>query len=115
MVPDLNIYLAFDQGFEVLGKQAFIRADYNYYGEYKTHFNTRPEDEVPSYSYVNLSGRLEISDQATVSVHLNNVFDKEAIKFKNARSRDAGNTTSQQYIEFLGERSLTVRLDYSFL
>ena len=115
MVPDWNVYLAFDQGFELLGKQAFIRADYNYYGEYKTHFNTRPEDEVPSYSYVNLSGRIEISDQATVSVHLNNVFDKEAIKFKNARSRDVGNTTSQQYIEFLGERNLTVRLDYSFL
>jgi len=114
MVPDWNGYLALDQGFEVFGKQAFVRADYTYYGAYKTHFKTRPEDEVPSYSYVNLSSRIEVSDSVTLSVHLNNVFDKEAIKYKRARSRSESNTAAQEYIEFLSERNLTVRLDYTF-
>lgn len=114
MVPDWNVYLAFDQGFEMLGKQAFVRADYSYYGDYKTHFNTRQEDEVPSYSYVNLSGRIELSDQATLSVHLNNVFDTEAVKYQRARSRSESSTTSQEYMEYLSERNLTVRLDYTF-
>lgn len=115
MVPDWNGYLAFDQGFEVFGKQAFVRADYTYYGAYKTHFKTRPEDEVPSYSYVNLSSRLEVSESVTLSLHLNNLFDKEAIKFKNARSRNDANTSAQEYIEYLSERNVTVRIDYTFL
>jgi outer membrane receptor protein involved in Fe transport len=114
MVPDWNGYLALDQGFEAFGKQAFVRADYTYYGSYKTHFDTRPEDVVPAYSYVNLSSRVELTDAVTLSVHLNNVFDADAIKYKNARSRDAGYTDAQQYIEFLSERNLTVRVDYTF-
>ena len=114
MVPEWNGYLAFDQGFELLGKQAYVRADYTYYGEYKTHFNVRDEDIVPSYSYVNLSGRIELSDSVRLSVHLNNVFDQDAIKYKNARSRSESNLTAQQYIEYLPERNLTVRVDYTF-
>jgi len=114
MVPEWNGYLAFDQGFEVMGKQAFIRADYTYYGEYKTHFNVRDEDVVPSYSYVNLSGRIELSDSVRLSVHLNNVFNTDAISYKRARSRSEDNTTAQQYIDYLSERNLTVRVDYTF-
>jgi outer membrane receptor protein involved in Fe transport len=110
MVPDWNGYLAFDQGFDFFGKQAFVRADYTYYGAYKTHFKISPEDEVPSYSYVNLSSRLEVSESVTLSLHLNNLFDKEAIKYQDA----ASNTLAPQYIEFLNERNLTVRIDYTF-
>ncbi|MDF2178544.1 TonB-dependent receptor [Aliiglaciecola sp. CAU 1673] len=114
MVPDWNAYLALDQGFDLFGKQAYVRADFTYYGEYKTHFNVRDEDIVPSYSYVNLSGRLEVSDDVKLSVHINNLFDKEAEKYRRARSRSESNTTAQQYIDYLEGRSLTVRLDYTF-
>ncbi|WP_372872543.1 TonB-dependent receptor [Shewanella sp.] len=114
MVPDWNAYLALDQGFQLFGKQAYIRADWTYYGEYKTHFNVRPEDVVPSYSYFNLSGRYEVSDNVKLSVHVNNIFDTEAEKYKRARSRNTDNTVAQEYIEFLEGRSITVRLDYTF-
>ena len=114
MVPDWNGYLALDQGFEAFGKQAFVRADYTYYGAYKTHFKTRPEDEVPAYSYVNLSTRMEVTDSVTVSLYLNNVFNTDAVKYNNARSGSDTNTTAQEYIEFLSERNLTLRLDYTF-
>jgi outer membrane receptor protein involved in Fe transport len=113
MVPEWNGYLAFDQGFSILGKEASIRADWTYYGEYKTHFNVKPEDVVPSYNYVNLSARYEVSDDVRLSVHINNIFDKEAIKYKRARSR-SDSTVAQQYIDYLEGRSLTVRLDYTF-
>ncbi|MCC2616299.1 TonB-dependent receptor [Aestuariibacter halophilus] len=102
------------KGYDLFGKQAYVRMDYSYYGEYKTHFNVRDEDVVPSYSYFNLSGRVDVSDDIKLSVHLNNVFDKEAVKYRNARSRSTDNTTAQQYIEYLEGRSLTVRLDYTF-
>lgn len=114
MVPEWNGYLAFDQGFELFGKQASIRADWTYYGEYKTHFNVRKEDVVPSYNYINLSARYEVSDDVRVSVHVNNLFDKEAVKYQNARSRSEDNTVAQQYIDYLEGRTVTVRLDYIF-
>ncbi|GAB3012168.1 TonB-dependent receptor [Bowmanella dokdonensis] len=114
MVPEWNAYLALDQGFDLFGKQAYVRGDFTYYGEYKTHFNTRDEDVVPSYSYFNLSGRIEVTDDVKLSVHINNLFDKEAVKYKAARSRSVDNTTAQQYIDYLEGRSLTIRVDYTF-
>ena len=116
MIPNWNGYLAFDQGFTVFGKQAFVRADYSYYGSYKTHFDVRPEDEVPSYSLVNVSSRIEISDSVTLSVHLNNLFDKEAYKYRRAvaRAEDYDEAVAQEIVEFINERNLTLRVDYTF-
>lgn len=113
MVPESNAYLAFDQAFNIMDKQAFIRADYTYYGEYKTHFDVKEEDIVPSYGYVNLSARLEATEDVTVSFHINNLLDDEAIKYKKARSR-SDSTVAQQYITYLQGRSVSVRLDYTF-
>lgn len=113
MVPEWNGYLALDKTFSLMGKEAAIRADWTYYGDYKTHFNVKPEDEVPSYNYFNLSARYEVSDDVRLSIHLNNVFDKEAVKYKRARSR-SDSTVAQQYIEYLNGRTITVRLDYTF-
>ena len=113
MVPESNAYLAFDQAFTLMDKQAYIRADYTYYGEYKSHFEVKEEDIVPSYGYVNLSARLEATDDVTVSFHINNLLDDEAIKYKRARSR-SDSTVAQQYISYLQGRSVSVRLDYTF-
>jgi outer membrane receptor protein involved in Fe transport len=113
MVPESNAYLAFDQAFTLMDKQAYIRADYTYYGEYKSHFEVKDEDVVPSYGYVNLSARLEATDDVTVSFHINNLLDDEAIKYKRARSR-SDSTVAQQYISYLQGRSVSVRLDYTF-
>ncbi len=113
MVPDYNAYLAFDKSIEAFGKQAYIRIDMTAYGAYKTHFKTLPSDEVDAYQVFNLSGRVEVSDSVQLSLHINNLFDTEDVKYKNARSRSA-TSTAQQYIEYLPERNLTVRLDYTF-
>lgn len=115
MVPDVTAYIALDYGYKVFNKQAYLRVDANYYGEYKTHFNVREEDKVPSYSVVNLSGRFEISDEINISIHLNNLFNNDAYSYKGARSRDDSDTAAQEYIQFLPERNLTLRVDYTFM
>lgn len=113
MVPKWNGYLALDQSFDLHGKPAYIRGEYSYYGEYKTHFNVKDEDVSPAYGYFNLSSRVELSDELQLSVHVNNVFDKETPTYKRARSRSAS-TTAQQYINYLEGRTLTLRVDYAF-
>jgi outer membrane receptor protein involved in Fe transport len=113
MVPKYNAYLAFDQAIKVMGKDAYIRLDMTAYGEYKTHFDTLPADTVESYEVFNLSGRMELSDTVQLSVHVNNLLDSEIVTYKRARSRNA-ESTAQQYISYLPERNVTVRLDYTF-
>jgi iron complex outermembrane recepter protein len=112
MVPKYNAFVAVDQEFELFGRQSFARIDVAAYGEYKSHFNTRPEDVSPSYKTVNLSGRMHLNDNAQVSVHLENVFNEDYITYRSARSRSS---SRQALFERYGdERSLSVRLDYRF-
>jgi len=113
MVPKYNAYIAFDQALEFMGKEAYLRLDMTAYGEYKTHFKTLETDEVDAYQIFNLSGRMEVSDSIQLSVHLNNLFDTEDVSYRRARSRSA-TSSAQQYITYLPERNLTVRLDYTF-
>ncbi len=113
MVPKYNGYLALDKGFELNGKPAFVRLDVATYGSYFTHFNTKDGDEVPGYTTLNLSGRYEVSDDVKLSVHINNLLDSEDISYQRQRSR-TNTTTAQTYIDFLPERNIAVRIDYTF-
>jgi outer membrane receptor protein involved in Fe transport len=113
MVPKYNAYIALDKEFELNGKPMFVRADMSTYGKYKTHFNTKEGDQVPAYSVFNLSARYEVNDNVKLSLHLDNVFNKETELYRSDRSR-SDSTVAQKYIEFLPERTLAVRLDYIF-
>jgi iron complex outermembrane recepter protein len=113
MVPKYNAYIALDQGVKLFGKQAYIRADMTAYGDYKTHFKTIEADKVDAYQVFNLSGRLEVNESIQLSLHINNLFDSEDVKYKRARSRNP-TSTAQQYIEYLPERNVSLRLDYVF-
>lgn len=112
MVPKFNAYLALDQEFEVFGRQAFARIDMAAYGEYKSHFNTRPEDVSPSYQTVNLSGRIHLNDNTVLGLHVENLFNEEYITYRSARSRTS--TRQALYERYGQERSFAVRLDYRF-
>ncbi|MDH5823326.1 TonB-dependent receptor [Luteimonas sp. RD2P54] len=112
MVPRYNAYLALDQGFRVFGRDAFARVDLAAYGEFKSHFNTRPEDVAPAYQTVNLSGRLHLNDNAVVSVHVKNLFNEDYLTYRSARSRTS--SRSALYERYGAERSVGVRFDYSF-
>lgn len=113
MVPDYNVYLALDKSFDLFGRDANIRAEMLAYGDYKTHFNTLDADKVDAYQTFNLSGRLKVKEDIQLSVFVNNVFDDEDVLYKNARSRNP-TSTAQQYIEYLPERNISVRIDYTF-
>lgn len=111
MVPKYNGYLALDREFEVFSREAAARIDVAAYGSFKSHFNTRPEDEVPSYQTVNLSGRIKLNEQTTISLHVANLLNEEYATYRSARSR----TSNRQALsEIYGaERSVTLRLDYA--
>jgi outer membrane receptor protein involved in Fe transport len=110
-VPDYNVYMALDQGFQAFNRQAYVRLDVEAYGEYKTHFDTSDEDIIPAYERVNLSSRIELSDGITASVHLNNLFDKEIINWRSSTGNEYGN---YHYVEYGNGRNITARLDFTF-
>ncbi len=112
-VPKYNAYLAVDHGFRLFDRDAFVRADIAAYGEYKTHFNVRDEDVSPSYETLNLSGRVRLNPESTLSLHVNNVTNEQYYAYRNARSRGV-NTRNALYELWGAERSITLRFDYSF-
>lgn len=112
MVPKYNAYVALDQGFELFGREAFARIDVAAYGQYKSHFNTRPEDVSPSYQTLNLSGRLHLNENAVMSVHVDNVLNEEYLTYRSARSRSS--TRSALNERYGAERSVAVRFEYTY-
>lgn len=112
MVPDYNAFVALDQEFELFGRQAFARIDVASYGEYKSHFNTRDEDVSPSYTTVNLSGRMQLNDSTQVSVHIDNLLNEDYITYRSARSRSS--SRQALYERYGDERGVAVRFDFRF-
>ncbi len=114
MVPKYNGYLALDQGMDLFNRRANVRMDYSVYGSFKSHFNVRDEDISPAYGYVNLSGRMELNENLNLSLHVNNLFDREVTTYRRAMMRDESDTLSPLSVRYLEGRSFTIRLDYAF-
>ena len=112
MVPKYNAYLALDKGFMLANKQVFARIDVEASGKYSTHFNSLPTDKSPSYVNVNLSTRVEISDDVELSVHVGNLLNREIITYRNANERD--DPTEPLWVSYGQERNISVRLDFEF-
>lgn len=112
MVPKYNGYLALDRGFRVFDRDAFARIDVATYGPFKSHFNVRNEDRAEGYTTVNLSGRLHVNDNMTLGLHVDNVFNKQYVTYRSARSRTSN---SQPLYEIYGDgRTVGLRLDLRF-
>jgi len=112
MVPDYNAYLALDKGFMLANKQVFARIDVEAYGKYNTHFNALPEDKSPSYVKVNLSARVEVSDNVELGVFVDNLLNREIITYRYAAERD--DPTEPLWVSYDQERTISVRLDFAF-
>ncbi|GHF10783.1 hypothetical protein GCM10017044_00580 [Kordiimonas sediminis] len=113
MVPKYNFYAALDKELEIWGREGSVRIDVSGYGKYKSHFNVKDEDISPAYQIVNLSGGIQVNEYARISLHVNNIFDKKAVRYARSRSRSdwSGNTLSEFYID---ERTVALRLDFNF-
>lgn len=110
-VPKYNVYFALDQGFEVFNRQAYVRLDVESYDEYNSYFNGTDEDVIPSYSKVNLSGRIELKDGINASIHVKNLLDKDIITWKSATGNGYGD---YHYVQYANGRNVTFRLDFAF-
>ncbi|WP_020399676.1 TonB-dependent receptor [Kordiimonas gwangyangensis] len=113
MVPKYNFYVALDKEFEIWSKEASVRLEMLGYGEYKSHFNVREDDISPAYEVVNLNASFGVTDNARLSIFVNNLLDKEIITYKRSRSRSdwSGNALWYTYGQ---ERNVTIRLDVTF-
>lgn len=119
MVPEFNAYIALDQGFTMFDRQSYFRIDMEAYGEYKTHFNGRARGEsdtadiAEAYEVLNVSGRMELNENTNISLHINNLLDKEYVTYRRARSRNSGNNAAL-YTDYGDNRTFTLRVDYRF-
>ncbi|WP_306523405.1 TonB-dependent receptor [Rheinheimera sp.] len=115
MVPKYNAFLGIDHTLQLFNRDASVRLDVEAYGKYNSHFNARADgsDSVPSYHRLNLSTRFDVNPNTKISVFVKNLLDEEVINYKRARSRGT-NTRNDLAVDFAEERSLTIRLDYTF-
>jgi len=114
-VPKYNAYIGLDKGFNWFNRQTNVRLDVEAYGQYRSHFNAREDgsDTAGTYRRVNLSSRIELNDNVRLSAFIHNLFDSEIEQFKQARSRT--NSTNNLSVLYAPERSITFRVDYSFM
>ncbi|MBT8101145.1 MAG: TonB-dependent receptor, partial [Gammaproteobacteria bacterium] len=113
MVPEYNFYIALDKDVTMWNKEGTLRLDYAGYGEYKSHFNTKDEDISPSYATLNLSGSVQVNDNARVALYLNNVLNEEIITYKRSRYRSNW-PLGDNYYYYGDEFSYSLRLDFDF-
>jgi len=113
MVPEYNFYVALDQEVVMWGRDGSVRLDVAGYGEYKSHFNTFPQDIAPAYEVVSLSTNLQVNDNARVGIYINNLLNEEIITYKRSRYRTTDGY-SNQYYYYGDERNVSVRFDFDF-
>lgn len=113
MVPDFNYYVALNKDLVVMERDATIRLDVSGYGEYKSHFNVKPEDISPAYSTLNLSGSLQVTDNARVGIYINNLANEEIVTYKRSRYR-GGWSLGNHYYYYGDERNISIRFDFEF-
>ena len=114
MVPKYNYYIALDKGITVLGREGNLRLDVNGYGKYKSHFNVRDQDISDAYEVVNLQASLQVSENTTINVVVNNLLDDRIVQYKNARSRNIGSYWNIYHTYYIPDRTVALRMDYTF-
>ena len=114
MVPKYNFYVALDKEFVVRGRDANVRLDVAGYGEFKTHFDVRPEDIAPAYELVNLSFGMDVNEYASVNLHINNLLDDRILRYRNSRSRNTGSYWAIHHEYYAPDRTVALRLNFNF-
>ncbi|WP_321389795.1 TonB-dependent receptor [Emcibacter sp.] len=109
-VPKYNFYVALDQEFMIRDHEASVRLDVTGYGENKSHFDTRDEDISESYATVNLSGAIQLTDNARVSLYVDNILNKDYTTYKEQQYRSGG----AAYYTYGDERTFTLRVDFKY-
>lgn len=113
MVPKYNYYIALNKDLVLLNRDSSVRLDMSGYGKYKSHFNTKDSDISPAYEVFNLSGSMQVTDNTRVSLHINNLADKEIITYKRSRYR-GDYSIGNLYYYYGAERNIAIRFDFQF-
>ena len=114
MVPKYNYYIALDKEITFRGMDGNLRLDVNGYGKYKTHFNVREQDISDAYEVVNMQASLQVSENTTINLVVNNLLDDRIVRYKNARSRNIGSYWNIYHTYYAPDRTVAFRMDYTF-
>ena len=114
MVPKYNYYVALDKEITYRGREGNLRLDVNGYGKYKSHFNVKDQDISAAYKVVNLQASLQVSENTTINVVVNNLLDDRIVRYKNARSRNIGSYWNIYHTYYIPDRTVALRMDYTF-
>nr|MBC8226376.1 TonB-dependent receptor [Gammaproteobacteria bacterium] len=86
----------------------------NGYGKYKSPFNVKDQDISAAYKVVNLQASLQVSENTTINVVVNNLLDDRIVRYKNARSRNIGSYWNIYHTYYIPDRTVALRMDYTF-
>jgi len=113
MVPKYNFYIALDQAINIGGHEGYVRIDASGYGESKSHFRAKDTDISPAYTTFNMAIGADITEGATLSLHVQNMFNQEVILYKRQRyGRDWSLGPRHNY--YGAERTISLRLDIQY-
>lgn len=113
-VPRYNFYAALQQGYSIFTKEAFARIGVAGYGEYKSHFKAAPEDISDAYITTDVSTTLNVSDGVRIGLHVDNLFNKEYITYRQSAAPGAWPDLAYRTVSYGRERTVTVRADFNF-
>ena len=73
-----------------------------------------PQDIAPAYELVNLSAGMQITDDARISLYINNLLDDRIVRYRNSRSRNPDSYWAIHHEYYAPDRTIAVRMDFSF-
>jgi iron complex outermembrane receptor protein len=113
MVPKYNYYIALDQGFTIGENEGYVRIDASGYGKTKSHFRALETDISPAYTVFNAALGFNLSETATVALHVKNLFNQEIIEYKRQRYGSDWSLGPRHYY-YGRERTFELRLDMEY-
>ena len=104
--------VGFSYDYAMGSRPAYARLDYLYYGESYATFGQSEDQMSPAYEKINLNWGIELNDNSTLQLSIDNLMDNrtEAFKF----SADSPGWRPRNYLQWIPPRSVSLRYTYRY-
>ncbi|MFL2728411.1 MAG: TonB-dependent receptor [Gammaproteobacteria bacterium] len=107
-----NIGLTYEYSSPLMGLSSFIRADYLYYGDSFATFGQSEDMFSPDYSKLNINWGMEIDENNSIQISVDNATDERTEAFKYAVSSPSWRP--RDYMQWIPPRSITFAYRYNY-
>ena len=101
-----NIGLTYEYSSPLLNYPSFLRADYLYYGDSFATFGQTEDMFSPDYSKVNINWGMELNENNTIQISIDNATDERTEAFK--YSVNSPSWRPRDYMQWIPPRSVTL-------